>query len=172
MAAFLSKVFSRKDKDKKKDAEDKDRIPSPSSPTTRQHSQQDGQDVADDKDKIGLGLFRPKSQHTRTASASSTGAKRVDDVPQLKLNLDLPILRNQSSQDSSTLGFTTAEGEADFRTLFVDSVLAGMQIDDTALGEARLSPAEALSLMSACVKYITERGTYSSNSISLFSWHL
>lgn len=180
MPTFFSRVFSRKDKDKKKDAEekDKDRLPSPTSPTNKRLSslsQQEGRQPAEpikekeddkDKDKFGLALFRPKSQHAKTASTSSAPArnaptKRADDFPQLKLDLNLPGLKNGSAQQETSgigLGFGSTEGDSDLRTMFVDSVVAGIQLDDATLGETRLSPSEALVLMSACAKVITERG--------------
>lgn len=173
MAAFLSKVFSRKDKDRKKDAEDKnkDRI-SPTSTGNKRlsmQSQSEGRHGAeaskekDEKDRSGLALFRPKSHHAKSPSSSSipTLSKRADDFPQLKLDLDLPGLKNGSAQSGVGLGLAgSTDGDADLRALLVDEIVARMQIDDATLGEIRLTPAEALVLMSACARVIAARGSY------------
>jgi hypothetical protein len=177
MPTFFSKVFSRgKDKDKKKGEEKNKGQLSPTSPTNKRLSTQSQhvveqtkeKDEDKEKEKVGLALFRPKSLHQRTASQSSTPApvrpapsRRSMDMPQLKLELDLPGLKNGDAQPETGgigLGF---EGDADLRTMFVDSVVAGIQIDDATLGETKLSPQEALALMSACAKVIMERGAQS-----------
>ncbi|KAH8114840.1 hypothetical protein DFH11DRAFT_129011 [Phellopilus nigrolimitatus] len=163
--AFLSKVFSRgKDKER-----DKDELPSPTTKQSKRtsrasaHSLLEGKFEAvsptispsalkfDEKDKTPevkekerekekerTALFRPKS---RTKSAGAGTVRKSEDVPQLTLDLNLPIVKSDS------------------RKRDLDVVYEGVAVlDDATLGEKRLSAAEALKLMRMCSSVISSRG--------------
>ena len=163
MPAFFSRVFSRgKDKEKGKDG-----LKEPGSPTGKQskrasrasaHSLLEGKFEAvspsvspsveryeekehaarKEKEKERLGLFRPKSRTTPGADA----ARKQEDVPQLTLDLNLSSgLKGDSKKRDLSIVY-----EGDFI------------LDDEVLGEKRLSPAEALKLIRACLPVLTSRG--------------
>ncbi|EJD05003.1 uncharacterized protein FOMMEDRAFT_27267 [Fomitiporia mediterranea MF3/22] len=164
MPAFFSRVFSRgKDKEKEKG---KDGLKEPSEPTSKQgkrtsrasaHSLLEGKFEAvspsvsptveryeekeqlpkKDKEKERIGLFRPKSRTTSGNDAS----KKQEEVPRLTLDLNLASTKNDSQKRDLSIVY---EG--------------GPILDDAVIGEKRLSPAEALKLMRACIAVLTSRG--------------
>ncbi|KAL5478858.1 hypothetical protein ACEPAI_2135 [Sanghuangporus weigelae] len=166
MPPFFSKVFARgkeKEKEKGKDGlkepsspsakqakrfsrtsatsllEGKFEAVSPSiSPTAEKYGEVDQTTPKKDKEKErSAGLFRPKS---RTMSGSDASRKQ-EEVPQLKLDLNLPNPKLDSKKRNLSIVY---EGDA--------------VLNDDVIGEKRLSPAEALKLMRACSSVLTSRG--------------
>ncbi|KAL5520413.1 hypothetical protein ACEPAG_9637 [Sanghuangporus baumii] len=166
MPPFFSKVFARgKEKEKEKG---KDGLKEPSSPSTKQakrfsrtsatsllegkfeavspsisptaekYGEVDQTTPKKDKEKErSAGLFRPKSRTTSGSDAS----RKQEEVPQLKLDLNLPNPKLDSKRRNLSIVY---EGDA--------------VLDDDVIGEKRLSPAEALKLMRACSSVLTSRG--------------
>jgi hypothetical protein len=87
-------------------------------------------------------LFRPRS---RPSSDFPTAEKAVPDVPHLSLNLSL-----------------TKDRARALDVLFESDPEAFARSHDAAIGERRLTPHQALSLVRACSQVIMERGMFPS----------
>jgi hypothetical protein len=144
MPSFLSKVFGRKKQDGKEPIRSSKRSSDPSllegvkfeavpptvSPTVS-HSPEKGKEK--DKDPA-FGLFRSKS---RAQSPLPSPRETPSNGYHLTLNLSL------AKEEKSRLAFEPESSQT---------------LPDDVLNERRLSPSEALSLIDACAKAITERG--------------
>ncbi|TFY82841.1 hypothetical protein EWM64_g1173 [Hericium alpestre] len=160
MHAILSKVFGRKkaeDKDGRKDKDARkakrsstsgsllegkfEAVPPITSPSAAHFPENQPQTSPKGKDtSTGFVLFRPKS---RPASPPLPAVhKRSADVPHLSLNLPVP-----KEQRSRALG-VVFEADPDALAL----------LDESVIGERRLSPLETLVLVRACSQVIVERG--------------
>ncbi|KDQ52460.1 hypothetical protein JAAARDRAFT_61984 [Jaapia argillacea MUCL 33604] len=153
LAKVQTKVFGRNRDDKESPRTSKrtsqpsllegkfEAISPPSSPSIPNFQPPKEKEKAKEKEKDGVlpSLFRSRS---RPVSPPLGSQKQVVEAPHLSLNL--PGLKEESSR---TLG-AVFEADSEGRSLLSDAVI----------GERRLSPVEALTLIQACSQAIIARG--------------